>query len=146
MRVRHLCSRDTCMCHWKSWLSFRWVCRSIRIHEWLWNTLFADQANNSRLYVGLPHLKTQLLCEWLRLIWETGKTVCTEPVGGVEILKDGLLWEIYILKSATKGRWECRRQEVESGSELRATAENTSSVVNSLQPEHGTATRKQNRA
>lgn len=78
------------MCCWKSWLSFRWVCRSVRIQERLWNVLCADQAK-SRLYAGLPRLKTWLPGEWLRLIWESGKIVRTEPVGGVEIVKDRIV-------------------------------------------------------
>lgn len=78
----------------------------------------ADQANNSRLYVGLLGLKTQLPGEGLHLILESGKIVCIEPIGRVEILKDRVaLGNLYCQTSYREG-WECRKQEVKCGSEL----------------------------
>lgn len=53
-------------------------------------------------------------------------------------------WEIYILKLATEGGWEWRKQEVESGSELWVTAKRAHCVtVNSVQTEFGTTIGKQ---
>lgn len=126
MRLRHLCGRDTFMYHWKSWLCFRWVCKNIKIREHLWNMFCADQANNSRLCVGFLGLKTQLPGEWLHVIWESGKIVCIEPIGRVEILKDGVALGDLYSQTSYRGGWECPKQEVEGGRELWVTAERTS--------------------
>lgn len=83
MRVGRLGVRDTFMSHGEHRLCCRWVLGDIRVHKRLWEALGADRASRGSFCAGLPRLKTRLPGEWLHLMWESGRAVHPELIGGV---------------------------------------------------------------